>query len=244
MPRPAARSKNSPTKTGSSASSVVENIEEDIVLGRLHPRERLIEDELMERFGAKRHVIRQALLDLERIGVVERTPNRGAQVRSYSALAVKHLYEMRDMLETTAANLIPMPLPAAALDELRQIQARHNDAVRKGDLKRVFRENINFHWALFANCGNPYLTQAINDFSHRAHVIRFHSINQRRHMLRARDEHRAIIAAIEACDRPALIELCRKHIIPSKEAYLKLLPRDSDAEFAQSKPAPRSKRGL
>ncbi len=171
--------------------------------GRLHPRERLIEDELIERFGAKRHVIRQALLDLERMGVIERVPNRGAQVRSYTAAAVQHLYEMREMLETTAASLIPMPLSDAALDELRRIQALHEDAVRKGDLKKVFRQNIAFHWALFANCGNPYLTAAINDYSHRAHVIRFHSLNQHRYMLHARDEHRAMIAAIEACDRQA-----------------------------------------
>lgn len=209
-----------------SVASVVEQIEEDIVFGRLHPRERLIEDELMERFGAKRHVIRQALLDLGQMGVIERVPNRGAQVRSYASEAVKQLYQMREMLETTAASLIPMPLPAAALEELRTIQARHEDAVRKGDLKRVFRQNIAFHWALFANCGNPYLTAAINDFSHRAHVIRFHSLNHRRYMLRARDEHRAMIEAIEACDRPALIELCRKHLTPSVEAYLKLLPRE------------------
>lgn len=207
-----------------SVNGVVEQIEEDIVLGRLHPRERLIEDELMERFGAKRHVIRQSLLDLERMGVVERVPNRGAQVRSYTADAVQQLYQMREMLETTAASLIPMPLPKEALDKLREIEALHEDAVKKGDLKRVFRHNIAFHWALFANCGNPYLTAAINDFSHRAHVIRFHSLTQRRHMLRARDEHRAMIAAIRACDRKALVELCRKHITPSKEAYLKLLP--------------------
>ncbi|RTL48959.1 MAG: GntR family transcriptional regulator [Bradyrhizobiaceae bacterium] len=206
--------------------NVVEQIEEDIVLGRLHPRERLIEDELMERFGAKRHVIRQSLLDLERMGVVERVPNRGAQVRSYSAQAVAQLYQMRTMLETTAASLIPMPLPAKALEELRAIQREHEDAVRKNDPKLVFRRNIAFHWALFANCGNPYLTAAINDFSHRAHVIRFHSLNQRRYVLRARDEHRAMIKAIEACDRPALIDLCRKHLMPSVETYLKLLPRD------------------
>lgn len=222
----AAKPSSTTAKRLASVTGVVEQIEEDIVLGRLHPRERLIEDELMERFGAKRHVIRQALLDLGRMGVIERVPNRGAQVRSYAAEAVKQLYQMREMLETTAASLIPMPLPAAALEELRTIQARHEDAVRKGDLKRVFRQNIAFHWALFANCGNPYLTAAINDFSHRAHVIRFHSINQRRYMLRARDEHRAMIDAIEACDRPALIELCRKHLMPSMEAYLKLLPRE------------------
>ena len=118
-----------------------------------------------------------------------------------------------------------MPLPAAALDELRTIQALHDNAVQKGDLQRVFRQNIAFHWALFANCGNPYLSAAINDYSHRAHVIRFHSLNQRRFMLRARDDHRAMIAAIDACDREALIYLCRKHLTPSKDAYLKLLPR-------------------
>lgn len=220
-----AKPASSTAKRLGSVADVVEQIEEDIVLGRLHPRERLIEDELMERFGAKRHVIRQALLDLGRMGVIERVPNRGAQVRSYTAQAVQQLYQMREMLETTAAGLIPMPLPAAALEELHKIQGLHDEAVRKGDLKRVFRQNIAFHWALFANCGNPYLTAAINDFSHRAHVIRFHSLNQNRYMLRARDEHRAMIEAIEACDRTALIELCRKHLTPSVEAYLKLLPR-------------------
>ena len=224
MARPAANAAD-PPQPPLSVQGVVERIEEDIVLGRLHPRERLIEDALMKRFGAKRHVIREALLDLERMGVIERVPNRGAQVRSYTAEAVHQLYQMRVMLETFAAGLIPLPLPAAALDELRTIQALHDNAVQKGDLQRVFRQNIAFHWALFANCGNPYLSAAINDYSHRAHVIRFHSLNQRRFMLRARDDHRAMIAAIEACDREALIDLCRKHLTPSKDAYLKLLPR-------------------
>ena len=224
MARPAANAAD-PPQPPLSVQGVVERIEEDIVLGRLHPRERLIEDALMKRFGAKRHVIREALLDLERMGVIERVPNRGAQVRSYSTEAVHQLYQMRVLLETYAAGLIPMPLPAAALDELRTIQALHDNAVQKGDLKGVFRQNTAFHWALFANCGNPYLSAAINDYSHRAHVIRFHSLNQRRFMLRARDDHRAMIAAIEACDREALIDLCRKHLTPSKDAYLKLLPR-------------------
>jgi DNA-binding GntR family transcriptional regulator len=207
-----------------SVAAVVERVEEDIVLGRLHPRERLIEDDLMERFHAKRHVIRRALLDLERIGVVERVPNRGAQVRSYTAKAVKQLYEVRTLLETAAAALIPMPLPPAALTELMEIQSKHEEAVRKGDLRMVSRHNIAFHRALFANCGNPYLTATINEYSHRAHVIRFHSLSEPRSLLRARNEHRSMIAAIKARNRKALIELCREHLIPARDAYLKRLP--------------------
>jgi DNA-binding GntR family transcriptional regulator len=50
--------------------TLVSSLEEDIVLGRLHPRERLIEDELMRRFAAKRHVVRRALADLQQMGIV------------------------------------------------------------------------------------------------------------------------------------------------------------------------------
>ena len=43
--------------------AIIKSLEHDIIFGRLHPRERLIEDELMERFSAKRHTIRTALDD-------------------------------------------------------------------------------------------------------------------------------------------------------------------------------------
>src|SRR5277367_5929443 len=71
---------------------VVSKLEEDVILGRLHPRERLVEDDLMARLGAKRHVVRQALAELERMGVVERIPNRGARVRAYDTKEVQQLY--------------------------------------------------------------------------------------------------------------------------------------------------------
>ena len=41
--------------------SIVEQLEEDIVLGFLYPRERLVEDSLIERFRAKRYAVREAL---------------------------------------------------------------------------------------------------------------------------------------------------------------------------------------
>ena len=54
---------------------VIERLEEDIVFGRRRPRERLVEEDLVAQFGAKKHVIRQALAELERMGLVERKRN-------------------------------------------------------------------------------------------------------------------------------------------------------------------------
>jgi DNA-binding GntR family transcriptional regulator len=202
-------------------AAIVNDLEEDIVFGRVHPRERLIEDELLARFQTKRHLVRQALVDLERMGLVERVPNRGAMVRAYSAEEVRQLYVVRDLLETQGARLIPLPLPDADLNDLRDAQAVHDRAVSSGDLRGVFRANIAFHCVLFDKCGNAFLAETINDFAQRAHGIRFHSLSDPESVEQARQEHWLMIEAIEKRERKTLVKLCSSHLIASKEAYLR-----------------------
>ena len=85
-----------------SAHDVARALEFDILFGGLRPRERLVEEPLMQRFGAKRHAVRQALLDLEHIGIVVRSPNRGAAVRDFSAEEVEEITEVRETLHRRA----------------------------------------------------------------------------------------------------------------------------------------------
>ncbi|WP_454014326.1 GntR family transcriptional regulator [Aquamicrobium terrae] len=200
---------------------VVAALEEDIVLGRLHPRERLIEEELCERFGVTRHILRLVFAELSRMGIVERIPNRGALVRAFSSRDVEQLYGLREMLETSAAAQIAFPVGDADLEELRQIQVHHDDAVARDDLVLLFRSNQRFHSKLFALCGNEFLAEAIETYAQRAHGIRFHVLIGPEQRRRARDEHHLMIDAIVRQDRAALIELCRNHLPASKTAYLR-----------------------
>lgn len=201
---------------------VVTTLEEDIVFGRLHARERLIEDDLIQRFQATRHIIRQALVELERLGIVERIPNRGSSVRWYSPETVEQLYMIRELVEQHAAQLIPLPLDEEQLSELEQIQALHDVAVDNNDLRMVFRSNIEFHRKLFGLCGNPFLAELIDDYAHRTHGIRFYSLVDRRNLLTSREEHRQMIDALRSGARADLIDLCRRHLLPAKELYLQL----------------------
>jgi DNA-binding GntR family transcriptional regulator len=205
--------------------TIVAGLEEAIVLGRLHPRERLIEDELIERFGAKRHVVRQALLVLEHLGLIERQPGRGAWVRSHTPRAVQQIYAMRELLEAEAARLIPLPLPEALLSRLRAAQAGHDAAAATADPARIFRANLEFHRTLFGFCDNDLLVEAVETYAQKTHGIRFHSLIDPALVGRAQAEHRAMIQAIERGDRDALVQLCRAHLGPSKEAYLRVQPR-------------------
>lgn len=209
-------------KEAEALSPVVATLEEDIVLGRLHPRERLIEDDLMRRFGVKRHVIRQGLAELEQMGIVERVPNRGALVRTYEPSEIQQLYVVRDLLETHAARLIPMPLHGADLDELRQVQLKHDKAVEAGELGQVFHSNVEFHDLLFSKAGNRYLSEAIKQFALRTHGIRFYCLTYPGYLHQARQEHWQMIHAIEVCDRQSLVKLCSQHLLASRACYEKV----------------------
>jgi DNA-binding GntR family transcriptional regulator len=199
--------------------TVVSSLEEDIVLGRLHPRERLIEDDLMRRFVVKRHVVRRALSDLERMGIVERVPNRGALVRAYGAEEIQQLYVLRNLLEGHAAASIPMPLANEDVEELKAAQATHDRAVARGDINSVFHSNVDFHELLFSKCGNAYLADAIRQFALRTHGIRFYCLTYPGYLEQARREHWEMITAIEQCDRQSLVRLCHQHLLASRRCY-------------------------
>lgn len=209
-----------PDSPPSAAHAIASQMEEDIVFGRLHPRERLVEDELMARWDAKRHVVREALATLEHIGLVERRRNVGACVRSFSTREVLELYGLRSLLEVEAARQIAFPVEEAALAAVEAIQHDHDAAVASGDALQVFRINMAFHRALFSLSGNQTLVRAIEEYARQTYAIRFRGLISHEHRALAQTEHRQMIEALRAGNSARLQELCAVHLLPSRDAYL------------------------
>ena len=203
-----------------SPAELAAQLEEDIVFGRLHPRERLVEDELMARFEAKRHVVREALAALDRMGLVERRRNVGALVRSFCVQEVQELYGLRSLLEVEAVRQIAMPVSAADLDQLIAIQQQHDAAVAQGQAREVFVINLAFHRALFGLSGNATLVRAIEEYARQTYAIRFAGLISHEYRSQAQQEHWAMIDALRRSDSPALQVLCGAHLLPSRDAYL------------------------
>lgn len=219
---------------------VIAALEDDIIFGRLRPRERLVEDSLMERYGAKRHVVRQALDRLTRMGIVVRERNKGCAVRDYAPEEVEDIYEIRALLQGHAAQRIPLPAPDQLVRQLTDIHEQHCAAVSAGDLRAVRDLNNLFHDTLFGACGNPYLVEAIAHYSWIAHAIRSYRIGDPVLLAQAQAEHAQMIEALSVGDREWLVKLCVEHIIPSKQAYLRAeAGRDSAASHTYVPPSTR-----
>lgn len=207
--------------SGDRAARIVEVLELDIVLGRLHPRERLIEQALAERFGTNRATIRSVLAELERRALVVRRRNVGATVVDLRPDDVEQIYQAREILETAAAALIRHPVPAAFLARLRAIQREHDAAVAHGDLSTAFKTNIRFHAAINAMCGNRHLVELIELLSARSYAVRSYSHRDPAVLERSSQMHWDMIDALEKGDRDRLVALRRDHLQPSKSAYVR-----------------------
>jgi DNA-binding GntR family transcriptional regulator len=207
-------------RSANGAPDVISALEFDILFGRLKPRERLIEDALMERFRAKRHVVRKALDELVRLGVVVRAPGRGVAVRDFSAQEVEEVYELRELLQGRAVERMPLPVPNGHIEKLEEIQKQHDLAVAAADFRRIDQVNDEFHRVFFSVCGSKLLCDAIAHYMQLTRAMRVYPIADPNALRKLRDEHWAMISALKQADRPQLLRLCAQHLQPSKAAYL------------------------
>ena len=204
---------------------IAKRIEEDIVLGRRQPRERLVEQDLCDLFQTHRGDVRLALFELEKKGLVERIPNRGALVRGLTPLEVKEIYAVREELEVMAVRIIPFPVGHEDIERLEQLQRRHTAAVAAGDLLTVFYSNLSFHQVLFGLCGNACLIETIELLAQKVYGIRSYANAFPESLDRARRDHLDMIKALRGSRRDDLVALTRRHLKPSPEAYIKAYER-------------------
>jgi DNA-binding GntR family transcriptional regulator len=201
------------------ALMIADKIEEDVVLGRRHPRERLIEQDLCAHFGTHRGDVRLALFELEKRGIVQRIPNRGAIVRDLTPQEVQEIYDVREELEVMAVRILPLPVAPADLENLVALQQQHSRAVDAGDPVAVFYTNLHFHRALFGLCGNACLIETIEQLAQKVRVIRSSANADAAVLDQARCDHVKMIEALKGFEREDLIALTRRHLKAAPEAY-------------------------
>jgi DNA-binding GntR family transcriptional regulator len=121
-----------------------------ILDGRYPPGARIVETRVAREFGTSQAPVREALRDLEGLGVIEVTAFRGARVRHPSRTELLEAFEVRAILETHGARL--------ALDHVQEA-----DLARLDELVDQMREA--------AGADDPY-TEAMADAAFHGHVMR------------------------------------------------------------------------
>lgn len=201
---------------------VAEALRQDIVFGRLRPRERLLESELTERFGVGRYVVRAALDSLARMGLVQQRPNRGAVISDFSREEIDSLYAMRVLLQAEGARLIPLPGTPELLARLEALNEAYRAAIDTGNLPGAADANDQFHAVLFGACGNKFLSADIESYWQRTAAVHCYAIGLPDTARQSVREHEIMLSALRDGDRETLVRMCVDHMQPALEAFRKV----------------------
>lgn len=191
---------------------------EAIDVGIYRPGDRLVENELADRFGVSRTPIREALQRLETQSLLARD-GRSLIVASLSHDQIAELYTVRAELEALAARLAAQH---AAKEEIKVLaEMVEADRALLGDPQALSRANRRFHTQIHLASHNRYLVQQL-DLVHRSMALMATtSLAAEGRGAVALEEHRAIVAAIGARDGDRAAEVLRSHLSVAFEVRLK-----------------------
>jgi DNA-binding GntR family transcriptional regulator len=128
-----------------------------IMSGRYRPGARIVETRVAREFGTSQAPVREALRDLEALGVVEIAPFRGARVRRPEADELLEAFGVRTELESLGARLAVPRITEADLEELQGLVDEMHEAARAGDRHREATADARFHGRIVEIGGNVTL---------------------------------------------------------------------------------------
>ena len=146
-----------------SASQRVEfHIKEAIYSGALRPRERIIEDDVAQKLECSRGPVREALLRLERDGLVVTIPRRGTFIHDISSESIDVVFRIRGKLEGLCVRY--MRENANPKDEiaLRECLRKMKSAATKQDDELFLQADMKLHQTLWKLANREQLYRTLN----------------------------------------------------------------------------------
>lgn len=192
---------------------VRDQLEEDIVNGRMQPGDQVQIEQLMARFEVSRTPVREALQQLEISGLVEVLPKRGTFVAKVGIPELIHMFEVMAELEAMCARLAARRASPAVLGDIRAALVACEREAGADDANAYYYANEVFHGLIYQACANPFLVQQTQALKNRLKPYRRLQLRMRNRVRQSLDEHRQIVKALESSDAEAAGAAAREHVL-------------------------------
>ena len=187
--------------------------------GQFRPGDRLREVDVASILTLSRTPVREALRKLESDGIVEHRPRLGAVIRTLSQPEVVELYEMRLVLERTAAQMAAKHASAAEIDLLIDLNTRI-DATGH-DAQAAAALNQDFHRCIYLATRNRFLLDSARSLNNALMLLGPTTLDDEARIKTVTSQHAQIIAAIQAGDQTAAGDAADAHLQTSLRYRLK-----------------------
>ena len=203
---------------------VFNTLRDAILIGKLVPGERLMENQLAEKLGVSRTPVREALRMLELENLVELVPRKGAQVLDMSEKDITNILEVRSALEGLATSLACKKMTKEDLQQLKNMEVDFEKAVADNDVDHFVDIDEDFHDLIFAATENDKLISIFRNLRIQLYRYRMaQAKNNETSMSTIVAHHRSIIRAIENHDAEEGASIAQGHIKYQTESILRFV---------------------
>lgn len=168
-------------------------------------------EDLEERLGASKSMIREALLRLTSDNLVQYRPDEGFTVSVLELADLREIYFLRSILEGAAARLACDTLSEEELNKLEGLCQQMEKSLRNNEIAQLSLFNTDFHETIYASANSPRLYKMIvqlwNGFFHSS--LSFLALRAPRSV----SEHKAIFAALKNRDGEKTEKIIREHLL-------------------------------
>ncbi|HEX3588029.1 MAG TPA: GntR family transcriptional regulator [Pseudonocardiaceae bacterium] len=198
-------------------ASLVDKMVEDLAMriidGRLPPGSDVNSVELAKRYGSSRTPVREALLTLQREGLVDIPARRRPRVALVTLSQVKEIYEVRASLHGLVSELIVASTDETRLGVLHSWQDQLRGDAERSDVESYFWHNVAFRQAEAEIAGNQQLTRLLSTLGLRTLQLRHLSLSFPGRLDRSVEDHERLLAAYGERDAPLAVALTKSIIM-------------------------------
>lgn len=215
--------------------AIVQSVLTEVFQGRLRAGQRLVAQELAVRLGVSQTPIREALIELAGVGVIDLLPNRGAVVRRVTPKDVREICQVRRVLECAATRGACGRIDLAVLHELagefRRLQTAPA-ASTPAFIDQARAVDSRLHDLIAGSCGNAFLAQELGRLKTLFRAFRDvawqrdESRNDYRRLAEEAGEHLAIVEALLAGDAREAARAMGRHIRSGVRYWSRAVPED------------------
>jgi DNA-binding GntR family transcriptional regulator len=215
-----------PLKSGNLRSQVVSALKHAILSGRFNPGDPIREVHVGAELGVSQNTVREALLQLEQLGLVVRNTNRNTVVTKLSHRDIEELVSVRLLLEPKAFCLAANTISSADIDALRTEIRELAHAASTGAAFDACQSDLRFHRQVWQHSGHRALAAALERTI--LPLFAFVSLVRNR---RAENldivpaQHQDLVRALESRNPRLIAERVRSHIV---NAYGEFIRPDSE----------------
>jgi DNA-binding GntR family transcriptional regulator len=214
----------------SKRDQVVTSFKEAILSGVIQPGESIVESKVAQQLGAGIPLVREALIELEHQGYVQKVPYKGTTVTKLERRDVEKIFRLRVELESLAIEWAKENVTSTDIEHLRSITGKMKEGAQALDLDQFYQNDLAFHRKLWEISGNEYLVDSLERIV--APLFAFFLMKDRREResyLVSAAQHEKIVESLPHLSGAKLRALMRDSISDWRtEIFNAVLPRDKD----------------